>query len=100
MYMYSSCMSNRSIYFRISDDVVRLVGIGKPDEKDITNGRIIVFHYAEKNLQIVHEKSVKAFVTSLLIFKDKLLVTCGSSVKLMRWTEDGSDLVLEQSVNR
>lgn len=76
------------------------LGIGSPTEKDISNGRIIVFQYADKSLQIVHEKSVKGFVTSLVIFKDKLLVTCGSSVKLMRWTEDGSDLLLEQSVSR
>ncbi|OWA54776.1 DNA damage-binding protein 1 [Hypsibius exemplaris] len=74
-------------------------GVQKAEEKEMTSGRVIVFQYADKNLSIVSEKQMKSFTTCMKIFKDKLLMATGSSIKLMRWSEDG-ELVQDQVVNR
>lgn len=79
--------------------MISFAGTTKRDEKECTNGRIIVFQYAERNLSIVAEKSVKGLPTEMQIFKDKLLLTVGSSLKLMSWNED-CELVAEHSISQ
>ena len=74
-------------------------GVQKPEEKEMTSGRVIVFQYADKHLTVVSEKQMKSFTTCMRIFKDKLLLATGSSIKLMQWSEDG-ELVQDQIVNR
>ncbi|XP_055345998.1 DNA damage-binding protein 1-like [Paramacrobiotus metropolitanus] len=75
-------------------------GISKKDEKECTNGRILVFQYVDKTLSIVCDAKTRGLPTHMEIFKGKLLVSIGSSLKLMNWNEESQELVTETAMTQ